>query len=63
MDPFSIIGLIIFGILAFFLTRVVSVLVRIVFIGLIVTLFLVFFFGISLNEVMDWVVSMALLVV
>ena len=63
MDPFSVIGLIIFGILAFFLTKVVSVVVRILLIGVVVVFFLVFFFGISLNQVIDWVVSVALLVV
>jgi hypothetical protein len=63
MELFSILGVVIFAILVFFLSRVLSVVVRILFFGLIVTLFLVFFLGISLNSVLDWITAVALLVV
>ncbi len=54
MEPLTTIGIIIIGILLFSFTKVFSVLVKVVFYALLVALFAVLFFDVTLQQVMDW---------
>ncbi len=60
IEPFSILGILIIAILVFFLSRVLSVVVKIIFYALLAAMVLVFFFGVSLNEVIDWITGIVL---
>lgn len=61
MEPLSIVGIMILIIVALFLGKILSILGRIVFVALIIALVLVFAFGISLNQVVDWGLQVILL--
>ncbi len=54
MEPISVMGLLIIGILALFLSRALSVVVHVAFYVLLIALGAILFFGVSLNQVIDW---------
>ena len=63
MDPFSIIGIMILVIIVLFAGKIVSFLARIFFVILVVLFFFILFFGISLDQVLDWVTKILLLTI
>ncbi|MBU0470421.1 MAG: hypothetical protein KKA62_00990 [Nanoarchaeota archaeon] len=60
MDLFSIIGLIIVVLVVLSLGKIMSHLLRFLFYALLGALVLVFFFDISLNNIIDWLSSLVL---
>jgi hypothetical protein len=62
VDPFSIIGIIIIAVLVLFLGKIVSFLGKVLFTALLVTLVLVFIFGVSFDQVIDWFTNALLMV-
>ncbi len=62
MEPFSVVGVLIIAILVFFLSRFLSVVVRILFYGALVVFVLVLFFGVSLDQVIEWAMNVVMLV-
>ena len=63
MEPLSIIGVMILVIIALFFGKILSYLTRLFFVVLVVVFFLVLFFGLSLNEVINWVLDLFLLAI
>jgi len=63
MEPLSIIGVMILVIIALFFGKILSYLTRLFFVVLVVVFFLVLFFGLSLNEVINWVLDLLLLAI
>jgi len=61
MEISTVVGAMILIIVFLFLGKILSFLGRIIFIGLVVFLIATFFFGISLNQLLDWVFDLILL--
>ena len=57
MEPLSILGVMILVIIALFFGKILF------FVVLVVVFFLVLFFGLSLNEVINWVLDLLLLAI
>jgi len=60
MVAFSLVGIIIVGILILFFSKIMGHVVKFTLYTLIILLIVVFFFGVSLNQVVDGVTSLVL---
>ncbi len=60
MELFSVIGIVILAILALYLSKVIGIVMRVALAAAIVVLILVFFFGVSMDQVLDWAAGVVL---